>query len=74
MAVLLALSACATGIREPVGLPFPESPPLAWTVSRTGESVCLSVEDGGRLLKFMDQINAFRHAWERLRREPLLLR
>lgn len=63
--LLLLLAGCARWRPEPVALPFPDPPALTWRAC--GEEVCLSRAEADRLAEWLDAVNAFRHARERLR-------
>lgn len=64
LAVLL-LAGCISVNVVPTALPLPEAPELTF-ISQTGQ-ICLSEADANKLNKFLQQLDAFRHAWERLR-------
>lgn len=75
VAVALTLSSCAVWLPwrpEPLLLPFPTRPALSWEYCYSAPAVaapdraCLSFQDGDRLIRYMDQLNAFDHARRRL--------
>ena len=61
----LLLGACVSVNVVPTALPLPEAPEL--TFASQGGQVCLSESDANKLGKYLDSLNAFRSAWERLR-------
>lgn len=61
----LALVGCVSVSIIPTELPLPIMPELQFVSS--GGTICLSEADANKLSKFLDQLNAFRAAWERLR-------
>lgn len=61
----LLLAGCVSVNVIPTALPLPEAPELTF-ISQTGQ-ICLSEADANKLGKYLDQLNAFRHSWERLR-------
>ena len=63
--ILLGLAGCVSVNVIPTALPLPEAPEVTF-ISQTGQ-ICLSEADANKLGKYLDSINAFRSAWERLR-------
>lgn len=63
--LLVSLAGCVSVNVVPTALPLPEAPDLTF-LSQTGQ-ICLSEADANQLGKYLDSINAFRQAWERLR-------
>lgn len=69
MALLgLVLAGCA-GVSAPAHLPFPEGPALHGHPGTAAEaaSICFSREDAVALSKWLDKLEAFKHAYERRR-------
>ena len=63
--VAILMMACVSVNVIPTALPLPEAPAL--TFKSCPPDICLSEPDANNLRKYLDQLNAFRHAWERLR-------
>ena len=63
--ILLGLAGCVSVNVIPTALPLPEAPELTF-ISQT-EQICLSEADANKLSKYLQQLEAFRAAWERLR-------
>ena len=63
--ILVGLAGCISVNVIPTELPLPVMPEIQF-VSSEG-TICLSEADADKLRKFLDQLNAFRAAWERLR-------
>ena len=61
----MLLTSCISLNVVPTALPLPEAPELTF-ISQTGQ-ICLSEEDANKLNRYLQQLNAFRAAWERLR-------
>ena len=61
----LLLGACVSVNVIPTALPLPEFPEL--TFKSCPPDICLSEQDANRLNKYLQQMEAFRSAWERLR-------
>lgn len=65
--VFLVLVGCVSVNVVPTALPLPEMPELQFSPS--GDAICLSEADAHKLNIYFRQLDAFRHAWERLRSE-----
>jgi len=67
MALLgLVLAGCA-GVTAPAHLPFPDGPQLHGRTGTGGDAdfLCFPREDAVALGKWMDKLEAFKHAYER---------
>jgi hypothetical protein len=63
----MALTGCVRVAYEPA-LPMPERPPIRFFLSPAASgpaNVCLTQEDGDKLAKYLDKLNAFEEARER---------
>lgn len=58
------LVSCSRWLPQPTSLPFPE-PPEVHPTYQDGQ-VCLPEEEAAALGAWVDKVNLFRHAWERL--------
>ena len=63
--LLVSLAGCVSVQVIPTELPLPIMPEMQF-VSREG-TICLSEPDANKLLRYFQQLDAFRKAWERLR-------
>ena len=63
--ILMILAGCVSVQVIPTELPLPIMPEMQF-VSREG-TICLSEPDANKLLRYFQQLDAFRKAWERLR-------
>ena len=63
--LLVGLASCVSVRVIPTELPLPIIPDVQF-VSREG-TICLSEPDANKLLRYLQQLDAFRKAWERLR-------
>ena len=63
--ILLSLVGCVSVNVIPTDLPLPIMPEIQF-VSSEG-TICLSEADANKLSKYLQQLEAFRSAWERLR-------
>ncbi|OFV86872.1 MAG: hypothetical protein A3J75_00140 [Acidobacteria bacterium RBG_16_68_9] len=63
----LTIGGCAWVRPVPTRLPFP-SPPAISFHRGSEDDICLSEEEAAKLGRWLDQVRAFRHAWERLAR------
>ena len=61
----MLLTSCISLNVVPTALPLPEAPEL--TFKSCPPDICLSEQDANRLNKYLQQMEAFRSAWERLR-------
>ena len=68
----LLLLGCTRYRPEDLTLPFPPRPPLTWQLckiinqARMEDVLCLSQADGAALAKWLDKVEAFKRARERL--------
>ena len=63
--LLVSLASCVSVQVIPTELPLPIMPEMQF-VSREG-TICLSEPDANKLLRYLQQLDVFRKAWERLR-------
>ena len=63
--LFVSLASCVSVQVIPTELPLPIMPEMQF-VSREG-TICLSEPDANKLLRYFQQLDAFRKAWERLR-------
>lgn len=63
--LLVSLAGCVSVQVIPTELPLPIMPEMQF-VPREG-TICLSEPDANKLLRYFQQLDAFRKAWERLR-------
>ena len=61
----LLLGGCVSLSIIPTELPLPVMPEIQFVPS--GDTICLSTTDANKLSKYLQQLEAFRAAWERLR-------
>ena len=67
LVLLLVVSAGCVSVNViPTDLPLPQAPELHFDLVG-GSSICLDQTDANKLRRYFDELNAFRHAWERLR-------
>ena len=63
--ILLSLVGCVSVNVIPTDLPLPIMPEIQFVPS--GDTICLSEPDANKLSRYLQQLDAFRQAWERLR-------
>ena len=63
--ILVGLAGCVSVNIIPTELPLPILPEIQFVSS--GDTICLSEADANKLSKYLQQLEAFRAAWERLR-------
>ena len=64
IASLSVIVGCSS-LRPATGLPFPVRPELHWSLD--SQKFCLSNDEGVALGKWFDKVEAFKHAYERLK-------